>query len=292
MSRAATIDAVGLAGELRRVQRHLHAAATVTALMARASPAACEFCDFTRALVLTVEDGRLSADGAHAIAEPESDELRLRALGTTMPLQAECEEAELIRRAESLGRCHGPLPSVLATQLGLEHYVLAPVVPESRVVALLVVDRPAGPVQDHDRDTVELFAHLLGLALERTVLRARLGELHTEVRHMTTSALALLQEAVAAPVTVMTQFAGTPVFSPAVVGQPSALSPVDDLLTAREKEIIELMVQGRSNRDIADKLHLAPDTIKAQVTRLLRKLGASNRAEAVGRYLTMRVSGS
>lgn len=71
----------------------------------------------------------------------------------------------------------------------------------------------------------------------------------------------------------------------------SAPSPPDDLLTAREREVIALMVQGRSNRDIAEKLHLAPDTVKAQVARLLRKLGASNRAEAVGRYLTMRVDG-
>jgi DNA-binding CsgD family transcriptional regulator len=291
VSRAASVEALGASGELRRVQRHLHAAATVPELLARASPAACTFCDFTRALVLTVEDGRLSADGAHAIAEPESDELRLLALGTAMPLQADSEEAELIRRAESLARCHGPLPSVVATRLGLEHYVLAPVVPESRVVALLVVDRLARPVQDRDRDAVELFAHLLGLALERTVLRARLGELSTEVRHMTTSALALLQEAVAAPVTVTTEFGGRPVFSPAVGMHASAPGPVDDLLTAREREIIEMMVQGRSNRDIADKLHLAPNTIKAQVARLLRKLGASNRAEAVGRYLTMRASG-
>jgi DNA-binding CsgD family transcriptional regulator len=42
-----------------------------------------------------------------------------------------------------------------------------------------------------------------------------------------------------------------------------------------------LLVQGRSNREIADELILSPETVKAHVARILRKLGASNRAEAV-----------
>lgn len=273
---------------LRRLQRGLNAASSVSELLSRASVQACDFCGFQRALVLTVQDGRLVADGTHAISEPASDALRLRAAGTLMALPSESEEAELIRRAESLARCNTPLRSVLAEALALEHYVLAPVVPEARVVAVLLVDRDRDPVTDTDREAVDLFAHLLGGALERTVLRARLGELATELRHMTTSAHALIQEAVAAPVTATTDFAGVPVFSPAVSVRGSQPSALDELLTPREREIIEMMVQGRSNRDIADKLHLAPNTIKAQVARLLRKLGASNRAEAVGRYLTIR----
>ncbi|WP_354699663.1 hypothetical protein DSM112329_05384 [Paraconexibacter sp. AEG42_29] len=282
---------LGLGGDLRRAQRGLNSAATVSELLARASGQACGFCGFARALVVTVGEGWLSADGGHAIPDEASDALRLRAVRGPIPLRTDSQEAELIRRAESLARCHAPLRSVLAEALDLEDYVIAPIVPESRVVALLVVDRSGPVVSDAERDGVEVFAHLIGSALERTVLRARLGELATEMRHLTTSANALIQEAVSAPVTVSTDFAGAPVFSSAV-GLHGAPSPLlDDLLTPREREIIELMVMGRSNRDIADKLHLAPNTIKAQVARLLRKLGASNRAEAVGRYLTMRAGG-
>lgn len=289
--RATTGIRSDVGSELRRLQANLHSAATVGELLSRASGQACSHCGFARALVLTVEDRHLSADGAHAIADPDSDSLRLRAVGHPIALTPDSEEAELIRRAESLVHCQTPLRSVVAEALDLREFVLAPVVPEARVVALLVVDRDGPPISTADRDAVALFAHLLGTALERTVLRARLGELASELRHMTTSAHALIQEAVASPVTVTTEFAGAPVFAPAVGVHGSSPSTTDELLTPREREIIEMMVLGRSNRDIADKLHLAPNTIKAQVARLLRKLGAANRAEAVGRYLTMRAGG-
>jgi DNA-binding NarL/FixJ family response regulator len=60
-----------------------------------------------------------------------------------------------------------------------------------------------------------------------------------------------------------------------------------DLLSEREREVLTQLAAGRSNRDIAAALHLSPDTVKTHVARILRKLGASNRAEAVGRWLAM-----
>lgn len=298
MATAAVGTAVGLAavaplrgadapGALTALQRSLHAAGTVSELLARASSVAGGFCGFTRALVLSVSDSRLAADGSVAIDDPACDALRRRALSTPLRAVPDSQEGELIRRAERLTRGRAPLGSVLGEPLGLQCYALAPIMPESRVVALLVVDRPGPAVDERDRRAVELFAHLLGLALERTVLRTRLGELSTELRHMTASANALVHEAVTAPVTVTTDYGWGPVFTSAVGARGPAPSAASELLTARELEVVRLMAEGRSNRDIADELHLAPNTIKAHVARLLRKLGASNRAEAVGRYLTM-----
>jgi DNA-binding NarL/FixJ family response regulator len=40
-------------------------------------------------------------------------------------------------------------------------------------------------------------------------------------------------------------------------------------------------VQGRSNREIADEIFMSQETVKASVARILRKLGAANRVEAV-----------
>jgi len=50
-------------------------------------------------------------------------------------------------------------------------------------------------------------------------------------------------------------------------------------LTEREEEILALITQGRSNRDIADKIFLAEGTVKNYVSRIMEKLGVSSRTE-------------
>ena len=52
-------------------------------------------------------------------------------------------------------------------------------------------------------------------------------------------------------------------------------------LTAREREVLRLMVTGRSNPEIADLLVVSRATAKAHVSNILSKLGVTNRAEAV-----------
>lgn len=51
-------------------------------------------------------------------------------------------------------------------------------------------------------------------------------------------------------------------------------------LTLREREILSLAGKGLSNAEIAERLNLSPHTIKSHIHNLLRKIGASNRAEA------------
>jgi DNA-binding CsgD family transcriptional regulator len=57
--------------------------------------------------------------------------------------------------------------------------------------------------------------------------------------------------------------------------------PVGDVLTAREAEVLALVAQGLSNRQIGDKLFISGKTVSVHVSNLLAKLGASGRAEAV-----------
>ncbi|HEX2702431.1 MAG TPA: response regulator transcription factor [Solirubrobacteraceae bacterium] len=54
-------------------------------------------------------------------------------------------------------------------------------------------------------------------------------------------------------------------------------------LTPREREVLDLIAAGSTNREIAAALHLSPHTIKEHTSSLYRKLGARNRAEAVQR---------
>jgi DNA-binding NarL/FixJ family response regulator len=51
-------------------------------------------------------------------------------------------------------------------------------------------------------------------------------------------------------------------------------------LTPRESEVLRLVAQGRSNRDIADVLVLSPRTVKRHVENIFDKLGVSSRAAA------------
>jgi PAS domain S-box-containing protein len=52
-------------------------------------------------------------------------------------------------------------------------------------------------------------------------------------------------------------------------------------LSTREFEILVLLAEGLENDDIARSLHLAPDTVKAHVSKVLQKLGARSRTHAV-----------
>lgn len=54
---------------------------------------------------------------------------------------------------------------------------------------------------------------------------------------------------------------------------------VDSLISPREREVLALVAEGRSNKAIAEVLYVAPSTVKTHVTSLLTKLEADNRAQ-------------
>jgi DNA-binding CsgD family transcriptional regulator len=54
-------------------------------------------------------------------------------------------------------------------------------------------------------------------------------------------------------------------------------------LTARECEVLELLSQGRANKDIAEALDCSVRTVEFHISNLLRKVGASSRLELVAR---------
>jgi NarL family two-component system response regulator LiaR len=68
----------------------------------------------------------------------------------------------------------------------------------------------------------------------------------------------------------------------AALVQAAAPSPkLGDDLNEREREVLALLAQGLSNKEIAERLFLSLATVKYHVRLLLSKLGASSRAEAV-----------
>ena len=63
---------------------------------------------------------------------------------------------------------------------------------------------------------------------------------------------------------------------------PSATGSIE-LLTRREREVLESMAAGKHNRQIADELVITLDTVKRHVSHIFDKLGTANRTEAVVR---------
>ncbi len=62
-------------------------------------------------------------------------------------------------------------------------------------------------------------------------------------------------------------------------------------LSPREREVLELIGEGATNREIAERLFLSPHTVKDHTTALYRKLGVRNRAEAARRAEQLGLSG-
>lgn len=83
-------------------------------------------------------------------------------------------------------------------------------------------------------------------------------------------------DGVLAPEVTRRVLAGMAVPAPA----PAAAPPGLDLLTAREREVLVLLGEGRSNQQVADALTVSETTAKTHVSRVLAKLGCRTRLEA------------
>jgi len=84
---------------------------------------------------------------------------------------------------------------------------------------------------------------------------------------------------------------GKPYFSPAIASalledymrqmQQRGLQDSYDLLTEREKEVLQLLAEGKTNKDVALLLNLSPNTVETHRTRLMQKLDLHSTAEIV-----------
>lgn len=85
--------------------------------------------------------------------------------------------------------------------------------------------------------------------------------------------------------------AGKSYFSPAVAKtlaedyvrqlQSKGLQDTYDLLTSREKEILQLLAEGKSNKEVATVLDVSPYTVETHRMHMMQKLGLHNTAEIV-----------
>jgi DNA-binding NarL/FixJ family response regulator len=128
----------------------------------------------------------------------------------------------------------------------------------------------------------ETFGHVFETARSRArlaaVLRAvgRTDDAREQARVATEVARRLRAEPLLAELRSSTGGAGR-----AAPGRPDAGSRRDEPLTERENEVLALVAQGRSNREIASQLYISTKTVSVHVSNILAKLGAAGRTEAV-----------
>lgn len=166
-----------------------------------------------------------------------------------------------------------------------ETYVVAPIVVDDQVTGLLHAYQQSPLVADSDGAAlVALFASTFITVNEREAWTHRVwlqrqivSDLASELIGKSESRLTGDLE-VKAPASAQIR----PVERADVADMSSSL---DALLTARETEVMHLIVAGSSNAEIAEKLFITVETVKSHVKKILRKLGAVNRSEAISLYL-------
>jgi DNA-binding CsgD family transcriptional regulator len=204
--------------------------------------------------------------------------------------------------AETLGRALGRMRPVLVRDALVdagpfrpmiafsktESYVVAPVSPAGRVVGLLYGDRyPGTSVDEIDRDVLWMFTEGFSRIYERIVLLERMRAQRGMVREAFEFAENVVATLTSADIELITTAAAadTRGAEDPMLDTPQAPAAVDELLTAREREVLAMMVRGASNAAIAERLVIKEGTVKSHVKHILRKLGAINRAEAISMYM-------
>ena len=257
-------------------------------------PAAVDSCGFDRVMLSRVEGGvwRPWRSVARRLGDAERRLDEWMRGGPEIPLDRHVLESDVVRRRESAlvrdavgsSRVHPPLREAS----GMTSYAVAPLLSGERVVGLLNADHQDDLVTELDRDVLSAFTKGIGRVLERADLHARLREQHAQVL----DGLRLVERNLEALVTADAGLGERPVLEvlsdeavPAVT-RPAAIQA---LLTSREVEVLALMATGATNERIAQRLVIATETVKTHVKRVLRKLGADNRAEAISIYLRLNV---
>ena len=150
--------------------------------------------------------------------------------------------------------------------------------------ALLLLDRLLQRALDvgHEWNAIGILV-LHALALESTGERDRAStSLRSALQRAAPGSFrrVFLDEG-AALVPVLCRIRMTPLAAELIdlVDEGSETSPI----SAREREVLLLVAEGLSNREIADRLIVAPNTVKAHVRHLGTKLGASSRTQLLAR---------
>lgn len=277
--------------------------ATLDKLFEHFTVEACRACDFDRAMLFRVDGSTLSVQSTYFHQDHAwGAECHKVAQQHPAQLQDMLLETEMLRRraaclmVDPMDDPRGFKPIVC--KIETRGYAAVPIMLDGKVIATIHADKhfTKRRVDTVDRDVLAAWAAGLGSMLERKVLVDRLLGQSEHVRSMLQATEDFVRQFAASEI----HLDGPPV--PTMPGLPAsagvravhprmasvdALSRTANLLSRREMEVLRLMAGGATNAIIAEQLVLSEGTVKSHVKRILRKLRASNRAEAVSRFLRL-----
>ncbi|KLL11181.1 MULTISPECIES: LuxR C-terminal-related transcriptional regulator [Protofrankia] len=250
-------------------------------------------CGFGRAVLSRVEDSAWHPWMAYFSNSDEFESWFARWVDRPIPLEGMTPETRLLtdcRPAVVYDTANAPVHRPIIVESGRsKSYVVAPVMRGTEVVGFLHADHHPSSrrVDEVDRDVLWMFADGFSHIYERAVLAERLRTQRNHVREILSSAVEMMNDFCDAGID-LSRYAGIG----AMPGDGARPAPIATAhtggdLTARESEVLELMVAGATNSVIAETLVIAEETVKSHVKHILRKLGAVNRSQAIAGSLGM-----
>jgi len=262
-------------------------------LVERAPALLCEVCEFDRAMISEVHGSTWRPAAVH-VAAGAADELNVALVAAIrtveIPLTSSLIETEMLRRRASVLIDGTAMTRHTSGSLAaLSHsraYVAAPIVVADRVAGFLHADAYSSsrPLTAADRVALQAFADLFGLLYERAAMAERLLTQQQAIHAALSSAASGVAELGprVGPL-VRAELRAAEVGADADARREGGW-PEAGMLTSREWEILGLLATGATNSQIAAALVVSESTVKSHVKRILHKLPAANRAEAVYRY--------
>ncbi len=249
-----------------------------------------------RVMLSRIDEGMLVAESLHWTGDPAAAAVALARLQSDpVAIAYPLIEGELLRRrlGAVVRRSELEPPGRQANWqvMRWREYVVAPILLGGRAVGFIHGDRwlSGDAVGTADRDALTRFAKGFAGVFERAVLARRLRTQRRELRQVASWADARSIE-----------------LSDGVIDlghdrleaeadddrrSPPAESRLHELLTPREAEVLEHIVRGEANSEIARSLVVSEGTVKFHVKNILRKMNVSNRAEATSQYLRFSLRG-
>lgn len=237
----------------------------------------CRSCGYDRVLLMRVDERTLVVEAAAGTA------VTLNSLAVA---DGQAEATVLAERTAALIDDASGL-SALAPALGAVSVAVAPVVSAGEVVGVLAADCAASgrPLQRIDRDALAAFASGLGYAIEKAILLERLHAQRDDVLRLVRAAEMVAGELSDAQMRLSSATEPDAALGPVAALLADTAVPVADLLSPRELEVMDAMSRGATNGEIGELLFISEDTVKSHVKRILAKLGATNRVDAVSRFV-------
>lgn len=260
----------------------------------RCAEMAAAAADLDRVVLSRIDNGTLVVERVHTSDDHHNgigEQLRDSPVRLSYPLL----ECELLRRRQArlvADIDHSqPARYAFLDALGWRSYIAAPILVDAAAVGFLHGDRAPTrrSLAPLDAETLEHFAAGFALVFERAVLRRRLRDQRREIGRISSWAEARAGELSEGAI----ELSGDRAEQHEHRAEAPELLADDGLathLTTREIDVLRLMAEGKTNGEIGRVLFISEGTVKFHVKNILRKMQASNRADASARYLRLRMN--